>query len=254
MSRDAPQGYAYHNTLEPDTELSTFQVVPSVPSVSGFSVLAKAFQAVQFEASQQPYSTDFTPDQIAEFFNPDDPKLVAEQEKELVAASRTGTPNYMHARVKVPNGWFVTGVGNTQPTQSEGFLTRLGALLMHKTKEAEAVDVSLAVRESLGDIALQRRGFGLGLFYSLLDGLDDETPIVAHVYPTSRTYSSLKITLEEKLQFEQVNEHQPGTPLLFGKGANRTRFNGPKSGELRQLLTDMGPWLPYRTPVEDLAA
>jgi hypothetical protein len=250
MSQEVFQGYRYHNPDESDPGLSTFEVVPSIPTDGDFASLAREFQAVKFEAVQEPYRTDYKPEEIAAHVNPDNPKLVAAEEQCLQAASRTDFPRYVHALIGESLGWKVTGVGHAEYVPGkDGSWTRLAGLLSRRAEAAGPLDVTdIYVRPALGDIELQRKGIGSAILFSLLDGLPDDTPIVAHTYPINRIAKPVL----GSLSFKVVEEYQYGQPRhLFGKSFNRNKYIGPHRGDLRQLLTDQHPWLPYRVPVED---
>jgi hypothetical protein len=252
MSQEAFQGYRYHIPNESDPELSTFEVVPSIPTDGDFASLAIASQAVKFEALQGPYRTDYDPAEIAEHINPDDPKLVAEEAKRLQAASRTDFPRYVHARIGESLGWKVAGVGHADYVPgNDGSWTRLTGLLSRRAEAARSLDVTdIVVRPALGDIELQRKGIGSAMLYSMLDGVPDDTPIVAHAYSINR----IARPVLGSLSFELVDEYQHDQPKnLFGRRFNRSLYNGLSRGDLRQLLIDQKPWLPYREPVEDHA-
>jgi hypothetical protein len=244
------QGYRYLNPDESDPGLSTFEVVPSIPTDGDFASLAREFQAVKFEAVQEPYRTDYKPEEIAAYINPDNPKLVAAEEKRLQAASRTDFPRYVHALIGESLGWKVTGVGHAEYVPGkDGSRTRLAGLLPRRAKAASPIDVTdIYVRPALGDIELQRKGIGSAILFSLLDGLPDDTPIVAYAYPINR----LARPVSDSLSFKLIEEYQYDQPKnLFGKSFNRSKYNGPYRGDLRQLLIDQHPWLPYRVQVED---
>ena len=254
MSQEVFQGYRYHNPDESDPGLSTFEVVPSIPTDGDSASLAREFQAVKFEAVQEPYRTEYDPAEIAAHINPDNPKLVAAEEKRLQAANRTDFPRYVHALIGESLGWKVTGVGHADYVSSnDGSWTRrlLAGLLSRRAKATGPLDVTdILVRPALGDIELQRKGIGSAILFSLLDGLPDDTPIVAHAYPINR----IARPVLGSLSFKLVEEYQYGQPEnLFGRSFNRSLYNGLYRGDLRQLLIDQKPWLPYREPVEDHA-
>jgi hypothetical protein len=252
MSQEVFQGYRYHNPDESDPELSTFEVVPSIPTDGDFTSLAIAFQAVKFEALQEPYSTEYDQAEVAAHINPDDPKLVVAEAKRLQAASRTDFPRYVHTLIGESLGWKVAGVGYTDYVPGKhGSWTRLAGLLSRRAKATRPIDVTdIFVRPALGDIELQRRGIASAMAYSLLDGVPDDTPIVAHAYAINRiarpVLDKFGFKLVEKYQVDQPND-------LFGRRFNRSQYDGPCRGDLRQLLIDQHPSLPYRVPVEDHA-
>jgi hypothetical protein len=249
MSREAPQGYRYHNPGESDPVFNTFEVVPSVPA-DGSLVLAEEFQAIKLDALAGAFRIDFTRDQIAQYVNPADHGLVEEETKRVQAASQTALP-YMHARLVAPesqplpkhDGQRVVSFGRIEPAYTNSRWQRIAAVLSPKVQSVEAVDVSnLFVRPGL-----QGKGFGLATLFSLLDRLPDATPMTVLAPAVNRDARPVL----SKLGFTVVHYYQDGQPdHVFGKRMNHTRYDGPNRGELRQILEDRSPWLPYREPVE----
>jgi hypothetical protein len=255
MSSEAPQGYRYHNPNEADPSLNTFEVVPSIAEDGDFTALAADYQAIEYAVSQEMYSGYFSPEQIAQTVNPDNPRLVSQQAKCLSEAADAGVQNYLHARIAVPPlspglGQYVTGIAHVEYDMSGGLHRRVPRLT-RRAESPQAADISaIFVRPTFlggNDIDLQGNGFGSALTFSLLDKIpDDNMPLIVRAFPINREVQPLL----RKFGFHVVDLGSAAVKLFNTQTFNRDQYRGPTRGELRQQLVDTAPWLAHREPIE----